>query len=102
MSDAVQEDPILGIIRFAHGLVLAHTLKDLEAALYAAAFALCGPITYGLFAAEAAYYSSLAGGDLINTLEHAVLQRERDGILGTRKVALCAPAPAQNEQHFTG
>ena len=94
----VFRDPVIDILKYAYRMSALHNLQ-LEAALFAAAFVLCEHHNYLMYAEEAAYYVSLAQpGDFITTLSQAVLQRRRDGTLGTTQVAV---APKQKPQNFT-
>jgi len=78
-------DAVIGVMRYAYTMTSANTLTDMDAALYAAAFALYGPgPAHLVFATEASYYFVEASGDYVSAVCLAIKRRMSAGVLGSK------------------
>lgn len=78
----IEADPVAKVVRYAHRMIQEYSLRDTEAALYAAAFSLYGDKGFPV-GAEASYFSSMCGGRRMDTLAEVLLRRTQAGVIGT-------------------
>lgn len=81
----IDRDPVVQTLRYAFGMMICYNLDDAEAAIYAAAFTLCGPRAYLKIAREAVYYNSHSAGKFRDSVVAAKKMRTEKGIIGTMK-----------------
>jgi hypothetical protein len=81
-------DPVIETIRYAFRNATIHRLKDIEAAIYAAAFVLYPAQQYLLIAKEAAFYSATSDGKYVETICEASKRRIEAGTMGSMSVSL--------------
>ena len=82
------QDPVIAVLKYGYRMIEGSNLRDPEAALYAAAFALYGPDRYRTFAAEAAFYHANSSGKFVDALIDAHKRRVRNGTLGSYRTTV--------------
>lgn len=76
-------DPVIRTMKYAYTMEGLHRLKDMESAMYAAAFALYGEGNHLQIAKEAHYYHANTSGIGLAALREAELRRAESGFIGT-------------------